>query len=72
MRVEVREASSDSLGARVRRAKMLKVPFVLVVGDDDAEQGSVGVNARGSDTPERGVSIDAFVTRVQADVEARI
>ena len=72
LRVEVREASSDSLGARVRRAKMLKVPFVLVVGDDDAAEGSVGVNARGSDTPERGVSIDAFVTRVQADVEARI
>ena len=72
LRVEVREASADSLGARVRRAKVLKVPYVLVVGDDDAEQGSVGVNARGSDTPERGVSIDAFVARAQADLEARV
>ena len=38
-----------------------KVPYVLVVGDDDVEHGTVGVNARGSDAPERGVTVDDFV-----------
>ena len=46
-RVEMVDAHADSLGARVRRAKLEKVPYVLVVGDDDVENGTVGVNAAG-------------------------
>ena len=48
-RVEVLHAHSDTLGARIRRAKLEKVPYVLVVGDDDVEHRTVGVNERGSD-----------------------
>jgi len=70
-RVELLDAHDDTLGARVRRAKLEKVPYVLVVGDDDAADGTVGVNARGSDEPQRGVAADAFVTRLAAEVAAR-
>ena len=45
---------------------------MLVVGDDDVEHGTVGVNARGSDEPERGVTVDAFVARLAAEVDARV
>ena len=47
LRVSVDDAG-ESLGARIRRAKMAKVPYVLVVGDDDVENTTVGVNRRGS------------------------
>ncbi len=67
-RVELLEAHSDTLGARVRHAKVQKIPYVLVVGDADAEEGTVGVNRRGTDDPERGVPFDAFVEQVEADV----
>jgi threonyl-tRNA synthetase len=70
-RVDLEDARADNLGARVRRAKLTKVPYVLVVGDDDVEAGTVGVNQRGSDAPERGVAVDAFVERLAADVAAR-
>ena len=70
-RVEVREASADSLGARIRRSKLLKVPYVLVVGDDDVASTTVGVNARGADDPERGVPLEVFATRLGDEVEAR-
>ena len=46
-RAEVHDAHADTLGARIRRAKIEKVPYVLVVGDDDVEHGTVGVNAAG-------------------------
>ena len=55
-RVEMHGAHTDTLGARIRRAKSEKVPYVLVVGDEDVEHGTVGVNERGSDAPERGVA----------------
>jgi hypothetical protein len=38
------------------------------VGDDDVEHGTVGVNARGSDAPEKGVSVDVFIERLAAVV----
>ncbi|MEX2658958.1 MAG: threonine--tRNA ligase [Acidimicrobiales bacterium] len=59
--------AGEPLGARIRKAKLEKLPYVLVVGDDDVEHGTVGVNARGADV-ERGVSVDDFVGRLQADV----
>jgi threonyl-tRNA synthetase len=43
-----------------------------VVGDDDVEQGSVGVNRRGSDTPERGVDVDELLERFAAEVTAHV
>jgi threonyl-tRNA synthetase len=69
-RAELVDASADTLGARVRDAKQQKVPYVLVVGDEDADAGTVGVNRRGSDRPERGVAVDDFVARLGAEVVA--
>ena len=70
-RVDVDEAD-EPLGARIRRAKLEKLPYVLVVGDDDVAAGTVGVNARGAERPERGVPVDEFVTRLGGEVAARV
>jgi hypothetical protein len=43
-----------------------------VVGDDDVEHRTVGVNRRGSDAPERGVAVDDFVARLALDVDTRV
>ena len=61
----------EPLGARIRKAKLEKLPYVLVVGDDDVANGTVGVNARGADRPERGVPVNDFVARLKADVDTR-
>ncbi|MDY7103520.1 MAG: threonine--tRNA ligase [Actinomycetota bacterium] len=59
--------SDEKLGARIRRAKLEKIPYVLVVGDDDVAARTVGVNPRG-DEVERGVPVDDFVARLNAEV----
>jgi threonyl-tRNA synthetase len=65
------EDASEPLGTRIRRAKLEKVPYVLVVGDDDVAGGTVGVNRRGHDRPERGVPLDELVRLVREDVDMR-
>ncbi len=70
-RTETQDAHSDTLGARIRDAKLQKVPFVLVVGDDDVEHNTVGVNERGADDPRRGVPVDDLVAEVAATVASR-
>ncbi|MGC2486476.1 MAG: threonine--tRNA ligase [Acidimicrobiales bacterium] len=67
LRTHVDEAS-EPLGARIRKAKLEKIPYVLVVGDDDVSAGTVGVNARGSNDPERGVSVGEFAQRLVGEV----
>jgi threonyl-tRNA synthetase len=70
-RAELVDASTDSLGSRIRRAKLQKVPYVLVVGDEDADAGTVGVNRRGSEEPERGVRVDDLFERLATEVAER-
>jgi threonyl-tRNA synthetase len=60
------EAATEPLGNRIRKAKLEKLPYVLVVGDDDVENGTLGVNPRGNDV-ERGVSIDEFLARLEEE-----
>ncbi len=70
-RVDLGEAD-EPLGARIRKAKLEKLPYILVVGDDDVAAGTVGVNARGSDQPERGITVDGFAERLAAEVLAKV
>ncbi|MGH9268226.1 MAG: His/Gly/Thr/Pro-type tRNA ligase C-terminal domain-containing protein, partial [Acidimicrobiales bacterium] len=71
LRADLTDATHDTLGARVRRGKLEKIPYVLVVGDADVEADTVGVNARGTERPERDVPVSALVERMRAEIEAR-
>jgi len=61
------EAATEPLGARIRRAKLEKLPYVLVVGDSDVAARTVGVNGRGDAPPERGVPLDDFVAKARQE-----
>jgi threonyl-tRNA synthetase len=70
LRVAV-DTADEPLGARIRRWKLEKVPYIVVVGDDDVTSATVGVNARGSERPRRGVATAAFVAAVATEVASR-
>ncbi len=46
LRVEV-DLRNEKLGYKIREAQMQKVPFMLVIGDQEVESGSVAVRGRG-------------------------
>ena len=62
--------AADPLGKRIRSAKLEKIPYVLVVGDDDMAAGTVGVNRRGGDV-ERGVDVADFVATIVEEIVHR-
>lgn len=66
VRVDVIGAN-DALGKRIRSSKMEKIPYILVVGDDDVAATTVGVNPRGGEV-ERDVDLGEFVQRVADEV----
>jgi threonyl-tRNA synthetase len=63
--------ANDQLGKRIRAAKLEKLPYILVVGDDDLAAGTLGVNPRGGEV-ERGVGLEEFVGRLQAEVAEQL
>ena len=69
LRVEV-DSADEPLGARIRRAKLERLPYVLVVGEADVAAGTVGVNPRGGDV-QRGVGVDDFLARLTDEVAGR-
>jgi threonyl-tRNA synthetase len=69
LRVEVDHAD-EPLGARIRKRKLEKVPYVVVVGDEDVAAVTVGVNRRGAEQPERGVALAAFVEEAAKEASA--
>jgi threonyl-tRNA synthetase len=60
--------ASEKLGNRIRKAKGEKIPYVLVVGDDDVAARTVGVNPRGGEV-DRGVPLDTFAQQVADEVD---
>jgi threonyl-tRNA synthetase len=65
IRTEV-DKRSEKIGYKIREAKMDKVPYVLVVGDKEAEDGTVNVNKRGVEEKQT-VSFNDFLTTVLSE-----
>ncbi|MGA8795913.1 MAG: threonine--tRNA ligase [Candidatus Cybelea sp.] len=64
------DEANEKLGYKIRHWKTLKVPYILVAGKREVEDGTVNINQRGIDE-KRTVSIDSFVEELRTVVEAR-
>lgn len=69
MRASVDDAS-ESLGKKIRAAKMQKIPYVLVVGDAEVEAGTVSIDSR-DNGKEDALSIEAFAERIATEIKNR-
>ncbi len=63
------DARNEKIGYKIREAKLEKVPYVLVVGDKEAEDGTVNVNKRGVEekTTVRAEDFAELVVREDAE-----
>ena len=68
-RVET-ERASNSLGKRIRAVKSQKIPYVLVVGGEDVESQTVGVNQRIGEV-QRGVPLNDFIEDLEDEVRSQ-
>ncbi len=70
LRAEV-DLRSEKIGYKIREAKLEKVPYILVVGDKEAEEGTVNVNKR--DVEEKyTVSVDEFISAALNEVKEKL
>jgi threonyl-tRNA synthetase len=70
IRVEV-DDSDDRMQKKIRNAQLQKVPFMLIAGDRDVEEGAVSFRYRNGDQ-DNGVSVDDAIERVVDAVRHRV
>jgi len=69
LRVET-DLRSEKIGYKIREAQMQKIPYMLVVGDKEAEAGNISVRTRSGG--DMGVmSLDAFIARIQEEIATK-
>ena len=69
VRVEV-DDRSEKIGYKIRQAQMAKVPYMLVVGDKEVEEGTVNIRKHGGD--ELGsVPFEEFFNSIKIEIKER-
>ncbi len=61
----------ESIGRKIRDAELRKVPFMLVVGEREAGEGTVSVRRRGDGDSDGAVALDELVARLLVEAERR-
>ena len=66
-RVEV-DTSAEKLGAKIREATLMKVPYQIVVGPRDEANGTISVRSR-TDGDLGAMKLEDFVAKLQAEIK---
>ena len=61
---------SEKLGYKIREAQMQKIPYMLVVGDRDMENGTVSVRTRKGDDL-GAMSLEAFLAKCNEEIASK-
>ena len=69
VRVEV-DDSSDTLGYRIRQAKLQKTPYILVIGENEMKNGTLTVNDRVHEKPYTMAEGD-FFAKLDTEIKTR-
>lgn len=70
VRVEV-DARNEKIGYKIREAQVEKVPYMLVVGDKEMENGTVAVRKRG-EGDKGAVNADDFVALITKEIKEKV
>ena len=69
IRVEL-DDSPEKIGAKIRRTTLDKVPYMLILGMNEADAGNVTVRHR-TEGDFGAMSIDEFISEINAEIETK-
>ena len=60
----------EKVGYKIREAQLQQTPYMLVVGDKEAEEGTVSVRHR-KDGDLGAMNVEAFIAKANQEVESK-
>ncbi len=70
LRVEV-DDRSEKIGFKIRAAQLEKVPYMIIAGDKDIENGTISVRSR-KDGEQGAMTVDEFIAKITEEVENKV
>ncbi len=61
---------SEKMGFKIRAAQLEKVPYMVIAGDKDIENGTISVRSR-KDGEQGAVTLDEFIKNIMEEIETK-
>lgn len=65
------DTRSEKIGYKIREARLDKLPYMLIVGANEAETGTVSARKRGEDGDMGSMSLDDFIAIIKKDIDTK-
>lgn len=62
---------SEKMGFKIRAAQLEKVPYMIIAGDKDIENGTISVRSR-KDGEQGAMTLDEFVENIMEEIETKV
>ena len=60
--------ANESLGKRIRAAEMMKIPYVIVVGEKEEQAKTVNFRTRGSEEKTTELKLGEFIEKLKREI----
>ena len=67
LRVEL-DDRNEKVGYKIREASAMKVPYLIIVGDEEEKNGTISIRGRNFEN-KMGLNFDEFVQRLESEIE---
>ena len=71
IRIEV-DDRNEKIGYKIRQARLEKVPYMLIIGDNEVENGTLSVRERGENGDLGSMPVADFISRAVEETESKI
>ena len=71
MRVEL-DDRNEKIGYKIREARLQKIPYMLIIGDSEVENGQVSVRKRGEDGDLGAMATEEFIARAVEEIDSKV
>ena len=69
LRVEA-DKRNEKIGYKIREALNEKVPYLIIVGDEEEKNGTISIRGRGFEN-KSGLNLDDFIARLKDEIETK-
>lgn len=64
------DSRNEKVGYKIREAQLEKVPYMLVIGAKEVEEGTVSVRSR-ENAENETISVDEFIAKIKEEIETK-
>ena len=69
LRVEA-DLRNEKIGYKIREALKMKIPYLIIVGDEEEKTGTISLRGRGNEN-KSGLKLSEFIERIENEIKTK-